>query len=203
MNYGNQVLLLHYGHVICLTDRTGHISNAGQWNEADHPRKKDGKFEKSGGTMTPVHPQIKPKTLKQQKVKTVQTLTGKELAPFNSSIEELREKASRYYQKELNGKSFENHKLGLIKFSDNAGKKPLSFSGNPEKLRVVPALKEIIKKGEPSKPEPDRYKRPNVKAVYTIKANVLLNGKDVSVGVNIREDNNGKLYYDHYIVKAL
>lgn len=153
--------------------------------------------------MTPVHPQIKPKTLKQQKVKTVQTLTGKELAPFNSSIEELREKASRYYQKELNGKSFENHKLGLIKFSDNAGKKPLSFSGNPEKLRVVPALKEIIKKGEPSKPEPDRYKRPNVKAVYTIKANVLLNGKDVSVGVNIREDNNGKLYYDHYIVKAL
>lgn len=43
-----EIKFFYYGHVICLTDRTGHISNAGQWNEADHPRKKDGKFEKSG-----------------------------------------------------------------------------------------------------------------------------------------------------------
>ena len=39
-----EIKFFYYGHVICLTDRTDHISNAGQWNEADHPRKKDGRF---------------------------------------------------------------------------------------------------------------------------------------------------------------
>lgn len=173
------------------------------WEESKHPRDKDGKFGK-GGAMRPKTETPKPKVPKGEgRDKAVARLTGNELTPKDVSLETLRKAASSFYERRLNGTSVKNHKIGIIKFSSNSGKKALSFSADPEKLRVIPALRDILSKGDPGELLPDKKNRPNIKGVYRIRASVFLNGKLKEVAVIVRKDNNGQLYYDHYIVKAL
>ena len=116
----------------------------------------------------------------------------------NLSGQALRDKAEEYYKNNLANTTCENKNLGIIKFSPGGFDKPISASGDERKLKLFPFLPEIIRTGKVGKPTPDRYKRPNVKAFYTITKTIQFEGEPQKIGVNIREDNNRKLYYDHF-----
>ena len=56
---------------------------------------------------------------------------------------------------------------------------------------------DVVRDGHLSDLRPVVGKQPNVKAYYWLTGNVELDGKTVQVGVTIREDNRGHLYYNH------
>jgi len=115
-------------------------------------------------------------------------------------LEELRNQAKNYYKENLAGTETKNKKTGrVIKFSNSAFKKVQAFSADERKLRVVPYIKEIIENGDLQQEENRKNKNKNEKW-WRIRCDIVYGGKPEAVGVNIREDQNGNLYYDHYIV---
>ena len=121
----------------------------------------------------------------------------------NLSGKELRNKAEEYYKNNLANKTVKNEKLGTVKFSQGGFSKPISASGDERKLKLFPFLPDIISTGKVSDLKPDRYNRPNVKGFYTIRKTINFEGNECKVMVSIREDNNGKLYYDHAFIKDM
>lgn len=150
-----------------------------EWTESKHPRDENGKFAEKGAI----------------------NIHGNELAGFGVSGSELRTAAVDYYKKHLAGTSVKHPELGEILFSQGGYKKPISFSADEHKLKLFPFLPDIIKHGKLIKKEPDRDGRRNINAFYVLCSVVILNKEKVYVRVNIREDNQGNLYYDHVIAK--
>lgn len=157
--------------------RTIRINN--EFTESKHPRDADGKFAEKG---------------------TI-TVRGNELAGFGVSGTELRAAAVDYYKKHLAGTSVKHPELGEILFSQGGYKKPISFSADERKLKLFPFLPDIIKKGELIEIETDRDKRRNINAFYVLRSVIALGKEKINVRINIREDNQGNLYYDHVIAK--
>lgn len=158
--------------------RTVRINNDAGF-EQKHPRDNDGKFAHTG---------------------TI-TVRGNELAGFGVSGAELRMAAVDYYKKHLAGTTVKHPELGEIIFSQSGYKKPVSFSADERKLRLFPFLPEMIKQGKLIESEKDRDGRRNISKFYVLRSHVKLNGKEVRIRVNVREDNQGNLYYDHVIAK--
>lgn len=78
-------------------------------------------------------------------------------------------------------------------------RKAFSASANPDKLRMFSALREIVAKSElveSSKPR-ELAKGASTKAYHYLEADVGSPDGPRRVGVTIREDNNGHLYYNH------
>lgn len=158
----------------------------GNFNEPDHPRRKDGKFAPKG-----------------QGESGKITVRGNELAGFGTTGDALRTAAVDYYKKNLAGTTVKHHELGEILFSQSGYKKPVSFSADERKLKLFPFLPDIIKNGTVIETDTDKHKRANVSAFYTLKCPVEIDGKTENVRVSIRKDNMGRLYYDHVISKTL
>ena len=161
--------------------RTVRINNDAQF-EQRHPRKDDGEFtKKNGGTNgTLVFDQT---TLKYP----------------NGDIKKLRAWADEYYNNHLAGHTTEHPELGKVIFTRGGFNKPRSFSADPRKLKLVPALPKIIAHGHIVSSDCDRKQRKNMDCVYKLETNLELEGKAITVRVVIRSDNNGRLYYDHSI----
>ena len=159
--------------------RTCTIRINNEFTESEHPRDADGKFAEKG---------------------TI-TVRGNELAGFGVSGTELRAAAVDYYKKHLAGTSVKHPELGEILFSQGGYKKPISFSADERKLKLFPFLPDIIKKGKLIEIEADRDKRRNINAFYVLRSVIALGKEKINVRINIREDNQGNLYYDHVIAK--
>ncbi len=128
----------------------------------------------------------------------VARITGEEIAPHDASITDLRSAARKFYDGELKGKSVHSDALGRdVQF--RSSRKAFSASANPDKLRLFAALPDIIAHGriESSMLPRDADTEPTTKAYHFLTAPVDLNGRMVRVGVMVREDANGHLYYNH------
>lgn len=129
----------------------------------------------------------------------VARLSGRELGDFGDDVVALRAAARDYYARSLRGTSVEHPELGTVHFTQRGGQKALSSSANPLKLKLFPALPEIIRGGrvEASTPNRDPVRHHNVKAFHWVTAEVEIAGERRKVGVTIREDTGGRLYYNH------
>lgn len=129
---------------------------------------------------------------------TVAKLSGIEIAPIDADIKTLRSATRTWYDANLRNTSVVNAKSGRTVEFRKAGK-AFSTSANPEKLRLFAALNAIIANGEiHSTVEPDsKTKEPGVKAYHWLTAWVDIGGVPREVGVTLREDGSGHLYYNH------
>lgn len=130
----------------------------------------------------------------------VASIRGDEIAPATADLPTLRQAAREFYERELRGTSVHSAALNRdVQF--RSGRKSFSASAKPEKLQLFAALRDIIAKGELVSSEAHRMPPVNssTKAYHYLEAPVELNGKRVKVGVTIREDHNGNLYYNHGI----
>ncbi len=128
-------------------------------------------------------------------------VTGNEFGE-NLSLGELRKSAVKFYKKELQGKSVQHPELGEIKFTSAGRDKFSSTSADARKLKVVPKLEDIIKTGRVVGEEENHKKTAhfNIKKYFFLANDVVMEGKPVTVGVTVFEDNNGNLYYNHNIL---
>ena len=75
----------------------------------------------------------------------------------------------------------------------------VSSSADPRKLKVFPALKDILSSARivESKPPVDPSIEGATKAYHWLVTEVSLEGKTERVGLTVREDTNGNFYYNH------
>ena len=138
-----------------------------------------------------------------QKSSPVFELKGSEIAPLDASLDNLRVSAKDWYDANLRGLEVTNAQSGL-KVEFVGSRKAIATSANPDKLRLFPAIKAVIINGHMSDlipVDPNRAKAQNIRGYRWITAAVKLGDNVVDVGVTLREDNNGRLYYNHNILK--
>ena len=130
-------------------------------------------------------------------------LTGEEIAPEGIEGKEVRRLAKEWYRRNLQGTSVTNELTGrVVKFAGS--NKAISTSADVRKLRLFPGLPELIRKGQLSDLIPvseDHPKAPNIKGYRWLSGKMRLADVLLDVGVTIREDNNGDLYYNHNILE--
>lgn len=82
---------------------------------------------------------------KEEKTNNLQaiSITGEELGPY-TDIKDLRAKAIAWYKENLQGDYAENPVLGKILFSRKGRDEFEAYSANPDKLKMVVALKKIL-----------------------------------------------------------
>ena len=134
----------------------------------------------------------------QAKGAVVGRITGEEIAPRDSDIKALRHAARQWYDANLRNTSVVNAVSGRTVEFKKAGK-AFSTSANPEKLQLFAALRDLIARGEiRSTTEPvDKTAEPGVKAYHWLTGWVDIGGVSREVGVTLREDSSGNLYYNH------
>ncbi|MDR3005196.1 MAG: hypothetical protein LBV14_13295 [Acidovorax sp.] len=116
----------------------------------------------------------------------------------SDDVKELRLAAKDWYDKNLRDTAVVNADSGReVKFAGS--RKAISTSANPVKIRLFAALRELVQNGKivnsqaPKKPVAGESTR----AYHWLEGTVLLNGERVRVGVTLREDSSGNLYYNH------
>jgi hypothetical protein len=128
----------------------------------------------------------------------VARITGEEIAPRSAEVKDLRQAARAYFADKLRGTSVHSDALDRdVEF--RSSRKPFNTSANPDKLRLFAALPDIIKHGELVSSEAPHTlaMEPTTRAYHYLQATVDLDGRPVRVGVTVREDANGHLYYNH------
>ena len=125
----------------------------------------------------------------------VVTLTGDELGDWGGDIKKLRTAAIDYFAHRLKGLTVHNPALGPIQIT--GGRKAFSSSANPDKLKLFPALPDVLASARLMSSEAPARPSANVRAYHFLEAPVSLEGAVVRVGITVREDNNGRLYYNH------
>lgn len=78
-----------------------------------------------------------------------------------------------------------------------------TFSGHVTKMEAAVALRlgEVIEAAEPLKQEQDKRSRDTILNVFHYRANVVVEGESAEINVVVREQRDGKRYYDHYEIK--
>jgi hypothetical protein len=134
---------------------------------------------------------------------TAATLTGAELGQFADTDEgrrEMREAAKKFFQGNLLETKVFNASINAdIAFNTSGMKKMLSFSRDPRKLKLVPALPKILANGLRTRNLPLRGDESNVVAVHVLKADVSLEDATVTVRVIVKERDDGSFFYDHSV----
>lgn len=124
-------------------------------------------------------------------------ITGQELGDYKD-IKELRQKAVEYYKTHLQGKSVEHPKLGEVLFSRKGLEEYKNYSGNPDKLKMVVALPDIIKSGEYQGPEAlHKVRRDGAVRFHRLEKYISVHSGDKKkVVAVVWEDKNGNKFYD-------
>lgn len=91
--------------------------------------------------------------------------------------------------------SVDSAALGRPVSITNAGINKATRSAPKEVIEILPAIQDILAKGRLVGSEPDRYGRPNVKALHTLSAVVRVGDQDRAVVAIVREDNNGNIWW--------
>jgi hypothetical protein len=131
----------------------------------------------------------------------VAELGGEEIAPKDADLKSLREAVRQHFGENLAESVVSHPALGDIKFTARGLKKALSTSANPMKLRLFPAIPELLKNGELIRTQENRdpEKHPNILRYHWVRGDVLLDGKPVTVDTAVEEHRDGHLYYNHVL----
>jgi len=126
-------------------------------------------------------------------------LSGKELDEFSgidlkNDVKQLRKAAVDYYNVNLLGTKINNPRLGDIEFTVRGRKKFKATSANPDKIKLLPAVSEFIKKAKIVASEADptgKYKK-----IHWLTGKIQSEGKFKEIVLSIKENSNGKLFYN-------
>lgn len=152
------------------------------FKEEEHPRGDDGKFTDGNNT-----------SFYNENSKTIE-LKGNELG---STDEEIRENGLKYFKENYQGKKFDNPELKGILFSNPGIKKFYTNSADIHKIKAIPALKDIIEKGEYQGSEDLAHPRQDgIIKFHRINHNVSIDGHKENMSVLIGEDKNGNKFYN-------
>ncbi len=158
---------------------------------------KTGQFSSNGSGTSQEKKEVKEKN----KTKLVQ-LTGDELGSYKD-IKELRQKAIDFYKNNLQGSKVKHPELGEILFSRQGRDEYEAFSANPDKLKMVVALRPIIETGHYLGAEPlHKVRKDGAIRFHCLENTVQIGaGKEQKVKVIVWEDDNGNKFYDLKIPK--
>lgn len=152
------------------------------FKEEEHPRDNDGKF--TDGTNTSFY---------NENSKTIE-LKGNELG---STDDEIRENGLKYFKENYQGKKFSNPELSDILFSRAGLNKLKSNSADIEKIKAIPALKDIVEKGKYQGEEDLKHPREDgIIRFHRINADVNIGGNKENMSVLIGEDRDGNRFYN-------
>lgn len=135
------------------------------------------------------------------RVEPVARVAADEFAPETADIKVLREASLGFYRTALQARSIVSPDLGPISFAGRGLGDMKYASANPDKLRLVAALPDILRKGRLIKSEPERKGKANVVAYHTIAAPVQIGERMMHVEVVVEQRNDGKIYYSHFVGK--
>lgn len=128
----------------------------------------------------------------------VAVLNGTELGvEADAPLTELRAAAIAYYRRELQQTTVDREGFGVVLFTGTGRGKLRSFSADPNKLRLVPAIRSIIERGTYLGRE-QRYKprRDSVVAFHRFMGAVQLGERTLHARVIVTEDVQGNKFYD-------
>ncbi len=121
-------------------------------------------------------------------------LKGDELG---SNDDEIRENGLKYFKENYQGKKFDNAKLKGVLFSNPGIKKFYTNSADIHKIKAIPALKDIIEKGEYKGAENLKHPREDgIVKFHRINHDVSVGGKKENMSVLIGEDKNANRFYN-------
>lgn len=132
------------------------------------------------------------------------TLSGEEIAPADTPTAELRRAARAWYDENLLGATVEAEALGGRPVEFRKPTKAFSFSGDPRKLRLTPALADMIRTGRLKASETSYDARQAAAGVryHRLEATAEVGGDRQTVRITLFEDANGRIYYDHRVEEA-
>ena len=121
-------------------------------------------------------------------------LKGDELG---STDDEIKENGLKYFKENYQGKKFDNPELKGILFSRIGLNKLKSNSADIEKIKAIPALKDIIEKGKYQGAENLSHSRTDgIIKFHRINADVSINEHKENMSVLIGEDRDGNRFYN-------
>ena len=115
-----------------------------------------------------------------------------------------RKEAKKYFKswaaENLTGKKVYHKELDkYVVFSSRGIDHVLSSNISFNKMRLILQAEEMLKNSHLIAFEEDYKKRNNIKGVYRMRSNAILEGEDIKVILTLREGENGVIYYDHKI----
>ncbi len=192
---GNHVALVEEGRAgpdVVVADGALRGAHDAAFEESKHPRDKSGRFGNGSGESGGERGASSGAKI---------SLTGNELGSYRD-VKELRQKAVDYYKEHLQGKPAHRDDIGEIQFTRKGMEKSRSFSGNPDKLLMFPAIRDIIETGKLGKEEAiDHSRNDDIVAFIPISSTVDFKGKPREVEVLLGKDRKGNLYYDLFLEK--
>ena len=133
------------------------------------------------------------KSFYNETTKTIE-LKGDELG---FTDEEIRENGLKYFKENYQGKEFDNPELKGILFSRVGLNKLKSNSADIEKIKAIPALKDIVEKGKYQGSEDLIHPRQDgIIKFHRINHDVSINGQKENMSVLIGEDRDGNRFYN-------
>lgn len=164
-----------------------------KFKEAEHPRDNGGKFtdkSQAGGASG------KAEQNAGEPNRQVIEVKGTELGDYKD-IKELRKKAVEYYKTHLQGKTVEHPKLGKVMFSRKGMKKFQHTSVSEDKLKLLPAVADIIRLGQyQGREDLSRDRDDGIIYFHRINADVNKDNKSFYVSVLVYEDEAGNKFYN-------
>ena len=115
-----------------------------------------------------------------------------------------RKEAKKYFKawaaENLTGKKVYHKELDkYVVFSSRGIDHVLSSNISFNKMRLILQAEEMLRNSHLIAFEEDYKKRENIKGVYRMRSNAVLEGEDIKVILTLREGENGVIYYDHKI----
>ena len=115
-----------------------------------------------------------------------------------------RKEAKKYFKawaaENLTGKKVYHKELDkYLVFSSRGRDHVLSSNISFNKMKLILQAEEMLKNSHLIAFEEDYKKRENIKGVYRMRSNAVLEGEDIKVILTLREGENGVIYYDHKI----
>lgn len=127
--------------------------------------------------------------------KTPIKISGNELGEIKDT-NDLRRKAYKYFQENLQGNYASHPVLGKIKFIRKGIDKVKSTSADIDKLKLVPKIKDIIETATYLRSETPEKPHGNIVKFHYLSNSVNLEGKNIDVFISIAEDNEGNFFYN-------
>lgn len=132
---------------------------------------------------------------RQGRMQSVADLRGDELGDW-SDIRQLGRKAEAWYRDNLVGSQVVNAATGMRIGFNRTGARKIGGRKGDVLFRIVPALREILRDGDLVRSDADAQGRPNVAAVHTFAATVMLDGQPRDVVAKVIEAADGSFHYD-------
>lgn len=190
---GHEVRVMDSLHFACDAMDIGEIKSAADFDESKIKRDKFGRFsetaEGGGGEK------------KSTKTPTV-SIQGDELGNY-TDIKDLRKKAIKWYADNLQGDKANNPVLGEILFSRKGRDEFEYYSANPNKLKMVVALKELLDTSSDVVTEDlHKVRKDGAIRFHTVSGEIKIgNSPAKRVKVFVWEDREGNKFYDLVLPK--